>query len=145
MNENETIEPTGPDRWTLIRDIAALQIKLLADGLRDLVLVPVSLAVGLISLLKGGERPGTEFYELLRAGKKSERWINLFGAAERVFPGHDTGNLDGKDIDGMLAGVESYIVDEYRRGGITAQAKERLDKVLDSVQRVADRQRRKPD
>lgn len=135
----------GPDRWTLIRDIAVLQIKLVADGLRDVILVPVSLVLGLASLIKGGERPGSEFYELLRVGKKSERWINLFGAVERVYPVDEAGDFDGRDIDGMLANVESFIVDEYRRGGITAQAKDRLDKVLDSVQRVAAGRRSKPD
>jgi len=143
-------EETGPgrqgsDRWTLIRDMAVLQIKLVADGLRDVILVPVSLLVGLVSLAKGGERPGSEFYELLRVGKKTERWINLFGAVERVYPQDEAGEYEGRDIDGMLANVESFIVDEYRRGGITAQAKDRLDKVLDSVQRVASRQRNQSD
>ena len=55
-----------PDRWTLIRDIAVFQFKLFVDGVRDLVLVPVSLVLGLVSLLKGGDRVGTEFYDLLR-------------------------------------------------------------------------------
>jgi len=142
---NNEVPPAMPDRWTLIRDVAALQIKLLADGLRDVVLVPVSLVAGLVSLFKGGDRPGTEFYELLRFGKKSEHWINLFGAAERVFPARDADRYTGGDIDSMLAGVESFIVDEYRRGGITAQAKDRLDKVLDSIQRVTARQRRDPE
>lgn len=72
------------DRWTLIRDIAVLQFKLVVDGLRDLILVPISLVVGLISVVKSDTGTDNEFYELLRLGKKSERWINLFGAAERA-------------------------------------------------------------
>ena len=53
QNESEA-ETTGneEDRWALLRDIAVLQVKLVVDGARDLVLVPISLVAGLISLAK---------------------------------------------------------------------------------------------
>ncbi len=128
-------DPATPDRWTLTRDIAVLQVKLVVDGLRDFLLVPVSLAAGILSLLKGGEHPGTEFYDLLRYGRRSERLINLFGAASRVHgPAADEESLP--DIDDMVAKVETFVVDEYRTGGITAQAKEHFDQVLRSVRRM---------
>ena len=38
-------------------------------------------------------------------------------------------------IDEIVGRIESFVVDEYRRGGVTAQAQERLDKILDAVQR----------
>ena len=131
-------EPEAPDRWTLIRDIAVLQVKLVVDGLRDFLLVPISLVTGIVSLLRGGDTPGTDFYDLLRLGRRSERWINLFGAADRVKGkrGEDEA-FGGGDIDDMVARVESFIVDEYRKGGVTAQAKDRLDKALDSLTRIA--------
>ena len=72
------------DRWVVIRDIGVLQVKLIVDGLRDLILVPVSLVLGVISLTRTGKETGSEFYELLRLGKRSERWINLFGAADKA-------------------------------------------------------------
>jgi len=129
-----------PDRWTLIRDIGVLQFKLVVDGLRDFLLVPVSVATGIYSLLKGGDRPGEEFYELLRHGRRTERLINLFGAAERVY-GSSPEDDSLPDIDQMVARVETFVVDEYKSGGITAQAKEHLDQVLASVRRMAERQR----
>ncbi len=126
----------GPDRWTLIRDIAALQVKLVVDGLRDLVLVPVSLVAGLISLFRVGDPSGNEFYNLLRVGKKSERWINLFGAAEKVpEPEEERVRFPDGDIDALVGRVESFVVDEYRKGGVTKQAKERLDQLLNSINR----------
>ena len=121
-----------PDRWTLIRDIAVLQGKLIIDGLRDLILVPVSIAAGIVSLLKTGDGPGTEFYDLLRVGRSTERWINLFGAADRMH-----GRVRDEDIfpvvnvDELVKRLESYIVEEYKSGGVTWQAKNRLDKALD--------------
>jgi len=132
-----------PDRWTLIRDIIVFQFKLFVDGIRDLVLVPISLVLGIVSLLKGGERVGSEFYDLLRYGRHTDRAINLFGAAERVHDPSDDGAVP--DLDGLVARVEGFVVDEYRRGGITAQAKERLDRGLDALNRRHDGQADAPD
>ena len=126
------------DRWTLIRDIAVFQMKLLVDGLRDLILLPVSLVTGLVSLLKGGSTPGSEFYELLRVGRRSERWINLFGAAERIYGiEEDDGYFAAEDIDKLVARVETFVVDEYQKGGVTTQAKERVDQALNRLRDIA--------
>jgi hypothetical protein len=126
------------DRWTLIRDIAVFQVKLLVDGLRDLILLPVSLVTGLVSLLKGGSTPGSEFYELLRVGRRSERWINLFGAAERIYGiEEDDGYFAAEDIDKLVARVETFVVDEYQKGGVTTQAKERVDQALNRLRDIA--------
>ncbi len=126
------------DRWTLIRDIAVFQVKLLVDGLRDLILLPVSLITGLVSLLTGGSTPGPEFYELLRVGRRSERWINLFGAAERIYGiEKDDGYFAAEDIDKLVARVETFVVDEYQKGGVTTQAKERVDQALNRLRDIA--------
>ena len=124
------------DRWTLIRDIAVLQGKLIIDGLRDFILVPLSIAAGIFSLLKSGDGPGTQFYDLLRAGRRSERWINLFGAAERAHgPAGDEEIFPVVDVDEIITRLESFIVEEYKGGGVTYQAKNRLDKALDILQK----------
>ena len=126
-----------PDRWTLIRDILVLQLKLLVDGLRDLILVPISRVIGVISLLKAGNASGSEFYELLRAGRRTEQWINLFGAAERVYgPSISDERFPAEDIDEMVSRVESFLVDEYRQGGVTRQARDRLDRALESLHKM---------
>jgi hypothetical protein len=133
-----------PDRWTLIRDILVLQLKLIVDGLRDLILVPISLIVGLVSLLKAGNATGGEFYELLRTGRRSERWINLFGAAERVYgPSIADDRFPAEDIDEMVSRVESFVIDEYKEGGVTRQAKDQLDRALDSLHKMASSKGRK--
>ena len=125
-----------PDRWTLIRDLFVFQAKLLVDGFRDLLLVPAALVAGIWSLATGEkDRPGPQFYQLVGLGKQSEVWIDLFkayeNAPEEVRREHDfgTGNMDE-----LVARLESYVVDEYERGGVTAQAKARIDKALDAIQ-----------
>jgi hypothetical protein len=126
----------GPDRWTLIRDVAVLQVKLVFDGLRDLILVPVSIVTAIISLTRSGDKPGPQFYDLMRLGKESEQWINLFGAVENVpDSAPDSGRFPSKDIDSVVSRVESFVIDEYKKGGLTTQAKDHFDKVLDSLRR----------
>ena len=145
-DSKNTTASTSPDRWTLIRDIAVLQVKLIVDGLRDIVLVPVSLVIGVVSLLKGGTEPGPGFYDLLRVGRRSERWINLFGAAEHMHgPASEDDRFAVQDMDELVSRVESFIVDEYHKGGMTAQAKSRLDKALDSMTTIARRGKIKND
>lgn len=139
--ESESFEVSNaPDRGMLIRDVAVFQVKLFFDGLRDLLLMPVSLIAGLVSLFRGGARPGTEFYDLLRAGRRSEHWINLFGAASRLHgPPSEEEKFAVEDVDEIVSRVEAFVVDEYRRGGVTAQAKHRLDSALDLLHRKARR------
>ena len=138
MNEANSPEtPEAPGRWTLIRDLAVLQVKLVVDGFRDLVLVPASLVAGIISLASGGTGgPGPQFYRLLSVGRQSEHWINLFGALENAPQElRDPRPFANADMDEILGRLETFVVDEHRRGGITAQAKERIDKALNALQR----------
>jgi len=129
--------------WVLIRDIGVLQVKLIVDGLRDLILVPASLIAGVVSLVRteNGE-PGPHFYQLVSVGKRSEQWINLFGALRNAPPDVAPREHFGEaDMDELISRVETFVVDEYHRGGVTAQAKVRLDKALAAMQRRRNRNR----
>ena len=126
-----------PPLWVLLRDIAVLQFKLVVDGLRDLLLVPASLVAGLISLAKTKNgAPGHEFYALVSMGKQSERWINLFGALDNAPADVAEQNHFGEaDIDDIVSKVESFVVDEYKRGGVTRQARDRMEQAIDAMRR----------
>lgn len=137
MNELPDTQTELPGRWVMIRDLAVFQVKLIVDGLRDLVLVPLSLIAGIMSLVSGKDgMPGTQFYNLLSVGKQSERWINLFGAMENAPPELDYPlPFPDTDMDEIVGKIEAFVVDEQKRGGITAQARERFEKALDAIQR----------
>ena len=145
MEQERAELETGNERWPLIRDVLVFQCKLLVDGFRDLALLPVSLLVGIVSIIgKGkGSPPGREFYDLLHAARRSERWINLFGAAaKREQERTDTAqsaSTTTPDLDALVARVESFLVEEYRKGGITAQTKARMDTALNSLQQARER------
>jgi hypothetical protein len=130
-------EDKPPALWVLMRDIAVLQVKLIVDGLRDLVLVPTSLVFGIVSIVKmRNGKPGSEFYKLVSIGRQSEQWINLFGAIDNAPPDIvETTPFGDGDIDELVSRVERFVVDEYKRGGVTAQAKSRIDKALAAMQR----------
>ena len=125
-------EPEQPPVWTLVRDAAVLQVKLIVDGLRDLLLVPASLVAALVSVVRTTDgKPGDEFYRLVSVGKQSERWINLFGALRNA-PDHvvEEYQFGAADIDDIVSRVESFVVDEYQRGGVTKQARDRLNEAI---------------
>jgi len=143
MNDITDAKNDQPPLWTLIRDIAVLQVKLIVDGLRDLILVPASLIAGIVSIVRTNEgKPGNEFYTLVSIGKQSERWINLFGALKNAPPEVvEDYRFGDADIDEIVSRMESFVVDEYKQGGVTAQAKDRIEKAIDALQR---RRNRKP-
>ncbi len=163
----EDVEPT---RWELLRDIFTFQVKLAIDGLRDLLLSPLSLMAGLIGGLLLGDRK--MFYRLVHMGRRSERWINLFGAADRMpnadptetdsapppdssAPQRDAGSAeaDGRQkqlpavrgaprsstrpssgLDDILARVEGLMAEQVRQGGLTATAKQTIDRALNAME-----------
>ncbi len=137
MNDVPQTNSKTSDRRTLARDIAVLQVKLLVDGLRDLLLVPASLVVGLVSLFSNENgRPAPYFYQLLDLGKQTEHWINLFGALENAPPDiRQIEPLPDADIDHLVGRLETFMVDEHNRGGLTAQAQERMGKVIRAMRR----------
>jgi len=136
MNEfpaRATLQPEiVPSRWTLIRDVAVFQLKLVLDGLRDALLLPISLFVAFLDLLGLGPRAGRQFYELLEWGRRTEYWINLFGATEHV---RASTSAPRPGVDALVDRLERVAVQEYERGGITASTKDAVDRALDQLTR----------
>ena len=137
MNKQDEEQQPSSENWTLLRDVGVFQVKLVVDGLRDLILVPISLIAGIVSLVKSEDgRPGPQFYHLLGLGRQTELWINLFGAVENSPEKLDQPTPFGEgDIDDLVGKLETFVVDEFKRGGLTAQAKERMDAALAAIQR----------
>lgn len=137
-------------RWQLVRDLAVFQAKLVVDGIKDLVLSPVSLVAALVGLLFDRRDPGRSFYMLLRWGHGFDRWVNLFGASQRALPPaaetHTNGPMispspspspaasSGDGLDAYVTKLERVLVEQYRRGGLTAKAKDAIDQAIDGLQ-----------
>jgi len=133
--------PTGADedapsgvhasRLQLIWDVVLFQLKLIADGLRDLLLSPISIIAGILGLVAGGNDPHRYFRRLLAIGRRSEVWINLFGR-------HRRGTSDE-----LIDPVRQRVFDEAQanpwinRAG--TQLNQRLDRVNSGQQRQPER------
>lgn len=136
MNDN-----SPSPRAELFREAAILQIKLLVDGMRDAVLIPISIAAALIGLLRGGPDCNREFRRVIKLGRRSERWINLFGAARATHPDEFREDDPDQSVDDLISMLERRIVEQHDRGGITAQARRAVDGALDRLTHAVDMSR----
>lgn len=103
--------PSRNPRLALLREAAVLQLKLVVDGFRDAMLIPISLVAAAIGLLRGGPDCDREYRRVIELGLRSERWINLFGHHR---PPENTGKAGS--LDTVLEQVESTVLEQYQRG-----------------------------
>ncbi len=141
-DENVTVNPEEADRWSLLRDVAVFQGKLALDTLRDLALSPVSIGAAIAGVIRKPEDPGRYFYNLMQVGRHSDKWINLFSAAEKG--GHQEPGKDTPSVDGLVDQLEGMILRQYEQGGVTKEAKEAIDRTLDKIHKAAKMSRKKP-
>ena len=115
-------------RGTLIRNSVVFQLKLMADGLRDLLLLPISLIATVIGLLRGGDEPEREFNQVIEVGRGSEEWINLFG-------NHDVpeNTNAAASIDALFTKVEQTLKQQYLAAGTSEKAQAEIDEALQAA------------
>jgi hypothetical protein len=100
MNTRST-NGAGP----LLRAMATLQLKLLLDALRDLVLSPLSLAATLLDLMLLKRQSPRYFRAVLRLGARSDRWIDVWSGGE------DDHVPSRESVDALLVHVEEVVRD----------------------------------
>lgn len=125
-------EPPSP-RARLLRQAAVLQLKLIADGLRDAALIPISFFAAVIGLIRGGDEADREFRQVIKLGKRSERWINLFGHHQPTNRSHPAGSLDT-----LIDKVEDVVREQYQKGRTSKEAKVAIDEALQMVHRATE-------
>jgi hypothetical protein len=79
----------------LLRDLVIFQVKLVLDGIKDIVLAPVSIGAAVVDLLLPGRRLGHRFYAVMEVGERYDQWLNLFGEA-RAADAHRDGLFGGR-------------------------------------------------
>jgi hypothetical protein len=112
----------------LIRNSVVFQLKLMADGLRDLLLLPISLIATVIGLLRGGDEPEREFNQVIEVGRDSEEWINLFGNHDAP----DNTNA-AASIDALFTKVEETLKQQYQAAGTSKGAQAEIDEALQAA------------
>ena len=109
-------------RLQLLLDVFVFQFKLAADGLRDVLLSPLSILSAIMGLIAGGDDPYRYFRDLLRFGRRTEVWINLFGHRKR-----------SGTSDELIAPIKRKVMAEAQANPWISKAGGELNKTLDSV------------
>jgi hypothetical protein len=71
-------------KHVLIRDLFILQLKLWMDGIKDIVLSPLSIGAAALDILRGPTPDGHRLYKVLRLGERYDLWLNLYGAGGKA-------------------------------------------------------------
>ncbi len=135
--------PADPraQRWALFRDVAAFQVKLIIDGVKDLVLGPVSLVAAAIGVVSHRDDPGRPFRSVLRLGLAFDRWVNLFGENTptavppdpTAHPATAVPTVARTGMDAHVDRIERVLAEQVARGGLTTKAKQAIDGALDRL------------
>jgi len=70
--------------WVVLRDLMVFQVKLTVDGLKDVVLLPVSILAVSPDLAFPGSQLGQRFHSVMILRERFDRWLSLFSAALRA-------------------------------------------------------------
>jgi hypothetical protein len=147
MTDESSQAGSSSPYWRLLRDVLVFHGKLALDGLRDLLLSPLSIILAIAGAILSPEDPHCYLRRLMKFGLKSDQFINLF---EHPDPAQDA-SRDESDQLGSLpsdAGLshetfsntkssntyvkqlEDMLVDAYNKGGIVKGMKEGTDDVV---------------
>ena len=125
-------EPQTSKRGELVRNAIVFQLKLMADGIRDLVLLPVSVIAAIIGFLRGGDDPERELNQVIDLGRETEEWINLFGNHEAREDTHSMAS-----IDALFTKVEDVLKKQYKADGTSERNQQEIDEALQTARVTA--------
>lgn len=107
-------------RGVTLRDFLIFQLKLVVDGLKDLVVFHLSIGAIVLDIISGRGRRPRLFYSVLRMSEKFDLWINLHGVVERLESEESEDGLFGASeagSDSLLGQIEQMV-----RGGDVPRA-----------------------
>lgn len=122
QNEPEESPAHHDTRLRLILEVIVLQLKLAAGGIRDFLLIPISIGAAIAGLFAGGEHPEVYFRQVQRFGRQSDLWLNLFGHRHH-----------SNTADELIRPIEETLLAQLRRGGRLTRGAKHVNALLDNV------------
>lgn len=111
---------TMASRSVTFRDFFIFQLKLLLDGVKDVVVFNLSVGAIVLDFLSGRGRRPRLFYSVVALSERFDLWLNLHGAVERMEGGEDDDGLFGASeagSDTLLGQVEQWVRGGDEKGG----------------------------
>lgn len=122
--------PSKHDRWPLFRQAIIFQLKLGLDALRDILMSPVSIVLVIADIVMANNHQQSYFVRLMRLGKKSDHWINLFGvdlsSTHTKYRDKDNKAAEESHVDYWFMKVEEVIKEHQVDGKISQSGIEKL-------------------
>lgn len=129
--EIESNQQSSSQRSEVVHDTVVLQLKLIVDGFRDLLLLPVCLGAGVWGLIRHQKNPGRYLYRVLSYGKLSEKWIGLFDEADKdIYPPLD---YEDKKFHDLLQKTQDAFESKYVDPAKKEQLMEKLNGALNDI------------
>lgn len=130
-SEQPSKQQSSHQRNEVIHDTVVLQLKLIVDGFRDLVLLPVCLVAGVWGLIRHQKNPGRYLYRVLSYGRLSEKWIGLFDEADKDI--YEPIDYQDKKLNDILQKTQDVFESKYIDPAKKEQLMARLNLALNEV------------
>jgi hypothetical protein len=108
--------------YSRLRRLVLFQIKLAADALRDLLLSPVAFICTFIDIICNTQDKNSAFERLMRFGRRSDFFINLFEQRHRL--------KESSNIEQVASNIESIIKNEMQNQTLSTKAKQKIKQQL---------------
>jgi hypothetical protein len=118
--------PSKHESWPLIRQAIVFQFKLGLDALRDILMSPVSIVLLIADIVISNNHQQSYFIRLMRLGKKSDDWINLFGVDSLNTKIGDNEIAMGSNVDYWFTKIEEVIKEQHVHGMLSQSEKDKL-------------------
>ncbi len=133
--EPEVETESTHDRWAIIRDALVFQLKLVLEGIRDIVIGPLALLAALYDLMRGIPRSKAVLYRILERGYRYDLFLNLYDALDREGePKHTKPLGRDKGVDRYVDRVTAAVQKNQDHSPLVAKTKKGVDRTLDWVQ-----------
>jgi len=124
-------QQSSSQRSEVVHDTVVLQLKLIVDGFRDLLLLPVCLGAGVWGLIRHQKNPGRYLYRVLSYGRLSEKWIGLFDEADKDI--YEPLDYQDKKLNDILKKTQDAFESKYIDPAKKEQLLDKLSLALNDI------------
>jgi hypothetical protein len=128
-----------PARWPLIRQGIVFQFKLGLDALRDILMSPVSMVLIVVDVVMANNHQQSYFNRLMRLGKKSDHWINLFAVDSHNGEPENNKETADSNVDFWISKIETVVKEQQVDGKLTQSGKEKLQQYFGKIMQNKDK------